>query len=195
MITIQTTTSINEEEFDKIYADSLDALNNGSYPWEAFPLINTDEGKKTHIRKIFDFSFDSEMGIVFETREDDLLLGMACGYLLGEGKLRITMGLMSPNAAGSKSYAYSPEGHTARTAYFNSIGVNSFTYVTAGPESPFYKHMYKRLAADTESGLSEKNAPKPALTDADGNIIRRQEDIDKLGLSHQYVTLTVNNGE
>ena len=145
MITLKTATSINEDEFDRVYADSIDALNGGSYPWSAYPHINTDEEKKAHIRNLYDFERDGNL--IIEVREGSLLIGLLLGQWHGQ-ELKITAALIALDASGSKSWLYSDEAQEARNAYWQTLGIAGWTGRTTGEQSPMYQHVRRRIAAN-----------------------------------------------
>lgn len=145
MIILKTATSINEDEFDRVYEASADSMNNGSYPWSAYPHINSDEEKKAHIRSLYDFERDRNL--IIEVRKDDLLVGLLLGQWHGQ-ELKITAALIAPDASGSKSWLYSDVTQEARNAYWQTLGIAGWTGRTTGEQSPMYDHIKKRIAAD-----------------------------------------------
>ena len=54
MITFSTVTSIDDAEFDDLFAASLADLDAGSYPWHLFPQIANVADKKAHMRAAYD---------------------------------------------------------------------------------------------------------------------------------------------
>ena len=77
MIIFNRVTSINEDEFNRNYNYSLNDLNNGNYPWEAYLQVTTDEEKKQHIRSLYDTN--NQQNVIIEIRKDDLLIGLYLG--------------------------------------------------------------------------------------------------------------------
>ena len=145
MISLITATSINEDEFDRVYEASVDSMNNGSYPWSAYPHINSDEEKKAHIRNLYDFERDGNL--IIEVRKGGLLVGLLLGQWHGQ-ELKITAALIAPDASGSKSWLYSAETQAARNAYWQTLGVVGWTGRTTGAKSPMYQHVKKRIEAN-----------------------------------------------
>lgn len=145
MITVQTATSINDAEFDRVYEDSVDSMTNGSYPWGAYPHISTEEEKKAHIRNLYDFERDGNL--IIEVREGSLLIGLLLGQWHGQ-ELKMTTVLLSPDASGSKSWLYSDETQEVRNAYWQTLGITGWTGRTTGEQSPMYQHVRRRIAAN-----------------------------------------------
>ena len=140
MITVNTATGIDDAEFDRVYADSIDAMNSGTYPWEAYLKVTTDEEKKAHIRKLYDISRSNNL--IIEVRDDDLLIALLLGQWHDE-ELMINAVLVSPDASGSKVWAYGEEYADARNAYWDSIGINGWTHRSSGEHSATHKYLLK----------------------------------------------------
>ena len=68
MITFATVTTIDDSEFDNLFAASLPSLNAGSYPWALYGNL-TDAQKKEHIRAGFDRMLTE--GFLWRVSDDD----------------------------------------------------------------------------------------------------------------------------
>jgi hypothetical protein len=147
MITLRTATSINDDEFDKLYADSIEAINAGNFPWADIPQIQTDDEKKAHIRNLFDLSIDENL--IVEVREDELLLGLTlCKVIDKNGKKpTVLLALFSPDASGSRSWLYSEELKQARVSYRKALGFNKWGYIATVRGSAMHRSIQSRIDA------------------------------------------------
>jgi len=143
MITLNTTETINQAEFDKVYADSISAMenkSNGTWPWEGFLTINTPEEKKQYIQKVFNKKGPNDL--LIEIRDDSLLLALFLGQWIGE-ELVITAVLVSPDSTGTKAWTYSEEYANARNAFWDSIDIDGWTHRSSGEHSATHKYLLK----------------------------------------------------
>lgn len=153
MITFSTVTSIDDTEFDDLFAASLSDLDAGSYPWHLFPQIVTVEDKKAHMRAAYDRLLDD--GIVWRVADSDGVLLLNAGEQTGN-TISWVLGLVKPDASGSKSYLYSEDYRNARDAYWSQIGITSWTLETAGANTPVHTHLLNRQSANAiGTGLAE----------------------------------------
>lgn len=153
MITFSTVTSIDDTEFDDLFAASLPDLDAGSYPWHLFPQIVTVEDKRSHMRAAYDRLLED--GIVWRVADSDGVLLLNAGEQTGD-TLRWVLGLVKPDASGSKSYFYSEEYRNARDAYWSQIGISGWTLETAGANTPVHTHFLSRQSANAiGTGLTE----------------------------------------
>lgn len=132
MITFNTTTVIDDAEFDRNFEYSIAHMNNGTYPWEAYLQVTTNEEKKQHLRNMYDPT--SDQNLVIEVRKDSVLVLLFLGQWHGD-ELVISAGLTYPDASGSMAWSYSEEYAAARDAYWDSIGINGWTQRTSGNHS------------------------------------------------------------
>jgi hypothetical protein len=149
MITLRTATNINDDEFDKLYADSIEAMNAGTFPWADTPQIQTDDEKKAHIRNQFDLSLSIDENLIVEVRDDELLLGlMLCKVIDKNGKKpTVLLALISPDASGSRSWLYSEELKQARVSYRKALGFNKWGYITTVRDSAMHRSIQSRIYA------------------------------------------------
>lgn len=162
MITFATVTTIDDAEFNDLFAASLSDLDSGSYPWHIFPTM-TDIEKRDHIRAGFDQLLTD--GFVWRVSDDDGVLMLNAGIQDGT-TAKYLMGLVKPNAAGSKSYLYGEDYRNARNTYWTSIGITSWTLETAGPNTPVHSHFLSRQTANAVGGTLTENSREvtPDLT-------------------------------
>lgn len=165
MITFSTVTSIDDTEFDALFWASLPELDAGSYPWHLYGTL-TDLEKKDHIRAGFSNVLDD--GFVWRVSDDDGVLMLNAGLQDGT-TAKWVMGLVKPNAAGSKAYLYSEDYRNARNAYWAEIGITSWTLETAGANTPVHSHLLSRQTANaigtTLTENSREVAPHLTLMD------------------------------
>ena len=97
-------TSIDEISFDQLFADSLAALDSGTYPWP--DGISTEQEKKDYFRSIIEtiLTFDNCLcikSVDSGTKNTSAIIGTVV-----DGKMYGAISLLSPDLAGSKSYVY-----------------------------------------------------------------------------------------
>lgn len=144
MITFQTVTTINDDEFDALFAASLSSLNAGSYPWHLYGDL-TDTQKKEHIRAGYDRMLTE--GFLWRVADDDGVLLLNAGVKDGT-TAKWVLGLVKPDANGSKAYLYGEDYRNARNAYWAEIGITSWTLELAGTNTPVHTHALNRQQAD-----------------------------------------------
>ena len=145
MITFATVTSINDDEFDDLFAASLPSLNAGSYPWHLYGDVTTDAEKKAHIRSGFDRMLTE--GFLWRVSDDDGVLLLNAGVKTGT-TAKWVLGLVKPDANNSKAYLYGEDYRNARDAYWTEIGITSWTLELAGANTPVHTHALNRQQAD-----------------------------------------------
>jgi hypothetical protein len=136
-------TEINDTDFNRMFGDCIDNLNNGSYPWEGTPVAAGDnEAKREYIRTQFQSHLNSADagGVVFVCSEDGYALTMSSGFVEGTHFVG-TMILIGRNQAGSKSYMYADEYHVAREAFWDEVNYLTWDFQTLGPGTAFFDHI------------------------------------------------------
>jgi hypothetical protein len=136
-------TEINDTDFNRMFDDCIDNLNNGSYPWEGTPVAAGDnEAKREYIRTQFQSHLNSADagGVVFVCSEDGYALTMSSGFVEGTHFVG-TMILIGRNQAGSKSYMYADEYHAAREAFWDEVNYLTWDFQTLGPGTAFFDHI------------------------------------------------------
>ena len=134
-------TEINDVEFDRMFNDCIDNMNAGSYPWEITPVATgTNEEKKVYIKTCFQEFLNVANGVVFVCSEDGYALTISSGFVNGthfEGH----MVLIGRNQAGSKSFMYHDDYHTAREAFWDEVNFVTWDFQTQGPGTAFHDHI------------------------------------------------------
>jgi len=133
---------INQEDFSRIFATSLPAMDAGSYRWDLFTDVITNEQKEKHIQTLFENCLEDPTGIVFQTRQDDRVLQYNCGTLV-DNHLVWNIGLIGTDINGSKSYLYNDDYHTVEAAFFSTMNIKSWKMFTFSADSPILKHTTK----------------------------------------------------
>ena len=136
-------TEINDTDFNRMFDDCIDNLNNGSYPWEDTPVADGDnEAKRAYLRTQFQSHLDSADtgGVLFVCSEDGYALTLSSGFVTGTHFLG-TMIIIGRNQAGSKSYMYSEEYHVAREAFWDEVNYLTWDFQTLGPGTAFFDHI------------------------------------------------------
>jgi len=144
MINFETVTSIDDTEFNILFDASLAVLDAGAYPWHLFTEVNSVEEKKAHIRAAYNRLLTE--GFVWRVYDDDGVLLLNAGVQTGN-RATFLLGLVKPNAAGTKSYLYTEDFNTARNAYWAEIGITGWTIETAGKDTPIHNHFKNRNSA------------------------------------------------
>ena len=162
MITFATVTTIDDSEFDDLFAASLPSLNAGSYPWELYGNL-TDAQKKEHIRAGFDRMLTE--GFLWRVSDDDGALLLNAGVKTGT-TAKWVLGLVKPDANNSKAYLYGEDYRNARDAYWATIGITSWTLELAGANTPVHTHLLNRQQADAIGKLLTEDTQEvaPVLT-------------------------------
>ena len=141
-------TEINDTDFNRLFNDSIDSLNGGTYPWEITPVADGDnEAKRTYLRANFQSHLDADNGVLFTCSEDGYVLTLSAGFVNGTHFLG-TMLLVGRNQAGSKSFMYAPEYHAAREEFWDRVNYLTWDFQTLGPGTAFFDHV-ARVYNDT----------------------------------------------
>jgi hypothetical protein len=134
-------TEINDVEFDRMFNDCIDNMNAGSYPWEITPVLTgSNEEKRVYIKTCFQEFLNVASGVVFVCSEDGYALTISSGFVNGthfEGH----MILIGRNQAGSKSFMYHDDYHTAREAFWDEVNFVTWDFQTTGPGTAFHDHI------------------------------------------------------
>lgn len=141
MINFETVTTIDDTEFDTLFNASLAVLDAGAYSWHLFTNVDTVEKKKAHIRSAYDRLLTE--GFVWRVSDDDGVLLLNAGVKTGN-RATFLLGLVKPNAAGTKSYLYTDEFNNARNAYWTEIGITGWAIETTGRDTPIHNHFSNR---------------------------------------------------
>ena len=132
-------TELDDTIFNRLFDDSIDDMNNGTYPWSDTPVADGDnEAKRTYIKLQFQYFIDAEDGIVFKVAKDGYVLFYAAG-LLNSGHFLGSMVLMGRNETGSKSWLYDHDYHTTYHL-FTDEHFDTMEYQTLGPGTAFHDH-------------------------------------------------------
>ena len=150
---LSSTNDINDAEFDRAYADSVSSLDGGAYPWNLHPSITSAEDKKAHIRSQFDALIENSHGGVFDIRIDGHLVFYGGTYQQGT-TLYVTMCLVGRDVSGSKSFVHSDEWSDARNAYWDTMGIDSWTWMTTGGDTPIVRHARNRLESAIKADVA-----------------------------------------
>ena len=81
MITFSTVTSIDDAEFDDLFAASLADLDAGSYPWHLFPQIANVADKKAHMKP---HTTATRRRVVWRVADSDGVLLLNAGEQTGD---------------------------------------------------------------------------------------------------------------
>lgn len=148
MITFEIINNIDEEVFNRLYDESLDAMNAGSFPFHAFPHVKTADERRALIREIFQNLLVDENKIALRVRQDDRVLMLSGGTLIDD-HFNWTIGLMGTDINGSKSWLYHPEYSAARDQFWVDNDISIFTIETMGPNTGMHDHIVSAKTANT----------------------------------------------
>ena len=149
MITFQTVTTIDDDEFNSLYRDSSYYMDRRNYPFWIHGLRN-HEDRLAHIRAEFDRFL--EEGVVWRVSDGDLAIGLSAGEI-SDGRLTWFQSLVGLDANGSRSYLYDDSYIAARNALFTSLGVSSWVVEITGEGNSMHEY-YKRLNEQGKLGSS-----------------------------------------
>lgn len=170
-------TEIDEVVFNRLFDDSLPAMNAGSYKWDLFPTITTEQQKRDHIRDNFISIPNQSNGILFQVRQDDRVLQYNCGTL-ENGHLIWILGLVGRDINGSKSFMYADDYHDAEALFWTENNITSWEMQTAGEGTSMHNHIMKIYDKYDKLGPAEKSN-----TNVDG--IYTLDEVD-LSLGQRY---------
>jgi len=158
MITFETITSVDDTEFNDLFWASLPSLDAGSYPWHLYGTL-TDLEKRDHMRSNFNRVMAD--GFAWRVSDDEGVLMLNAGIQDGT-TAQWLVGLVKPDASGSKSYLYNEDYRNARNAYWAEIGITSWTLETAGANTPVHAHLLNRQTADAIGATLTENSREVA---------------------------------
>ena len=144
MIIFEIIETIDDAAFDRLFDESLAAMDAGSYPWGLHHGVSTYDEKKAHVRSVFDKTLKD--GIVFHVIENDYTL-MLNGGTVSNGILSWYIGLIGANQSGSKSYLYNAEYKAARDAFWPSAGITDWRVETMGQGTAMHDHIVSAVQA------------------------------------------------
>lgn len=140
MISFQTVTTIDDEEFNSLYRDSSYYMDRSNYPYWIHGLRDPEE-RRSHIRAEFDRWLSD--GVVWRVSDGDLAIGLSGGEI-SNSMLMWYQSLVGPNAEGSRSYLYDDSYIAARNALLTSLGVDGWVVEITGEGNSMHEY-YKRL--------------------------------------------------
>ena len=80
--TVEFITELNDTAFNRLFDESINNLNSGTYPWENTPVSDGDnEAKRVWIKAAYQNYLDAETGVVIKVADDDHALFYAAGFL------------------------------------------------------------------------------------------------------------------
>lgn len=133
---------INQEDFSRLFAASLPAMDAGSYNWDLFSNLITNEQKENHIQTLFANCLEDPTGIVFQVRQDNRVLQYNCGTIV-DNHLVWSLGLIGTDINGSKSYLYNDDYHTVEAGFFTIMGITSWEIQSFSKDSSMLQHVTK----------------------------------------------------
>ena len=174
MIKLNTTSYITEAEFDRLYADSIADMNNGTMPWDSILFVNTEEEKKAYIKSLFDL--EKQSNVVVAIRDGVYLLAIFLGQWHGN-ELIISSALVSPDESGSKAWLHSEEYGLATNKYWSQLGITGWTYRLANANVATYSTLLSCIEADVFNCLHEiKEVPPLVIPPEYSNLFSDLED-------------------
>lgn len=127
MITFSRLEVINEQVFDRLWSQSKDILDSGTFPWHLWPDVQTNEQKKAHIRKSFDYFLAK--GIVWEVQNGGLTV-MYCGGRFAGDLILWELAITGLSAMSERGWMYQPSYAIARDAFWDEVGVRGWVINT-----------------------------------------------------------------
>ena len=174
MFVFEKINSMDEEVFNSLFDSSIAVMDSGSYNWQLFPNVVTQEDKRAHIRDCIETHINLPEGILFQVREDDRILMYNCGILYGENRhLMWCLGLIGTDVNGSKSFMYSEEYHDAQAKFWTDYDIRSWEMQTAGAGTSLHEHIIKIF------DKYDKTGPVEEFNINDGPVEIKEVDLSK----------------
>lgn len=143
MITVRPVASLNDFEFDRLYADSLPILEAGSFPWPE--EITDPAGRKSFaVDWVAALLSDQENFRSFVVEIDGLEVMYLTGWLWGDTAYAISA-LLGPDQNGSRAYYRTSEFKAAWTDHLLAAdGISKVGLILAknSPMLPSHKEVY-----------------------------------------------------
>jgi hypothetical protein len=140
--------SIDTVIFKKLYDDSIDSFDSGSYPWHLFPPM-TEEEKYAHLYQKALGILEAPNGVGWLVTHEGLNLQL--GFGIKEGNyIKFVLAFIGKDAEGSKKWMYHPEYRPSRELFWEQQGVVGWILPVAATNSAIANHVQSRL--DNYSG-------------------------------------------
>lgn len=146
MIIFSVVTSFTDDIFDTLYAGCSEDLSAGSYPWHLYTSVTTDEQKKEHLKDSF-----NRAPFMFTVYEDDHPLMLNAGTI-SDGVFKWYLGLIGPDASGSKAWLYRNDYSQARNSFWPTQGITAWHVETLGSGTAMHDHIVKARNVGTIPG-------------------------------------------
>lgn len=164
MITFVKESSVPEHVFERLYDLSVDYIDNGTYPWHLYPPMTAEE-RKVHMRKQYEMLATARRGVIWLVMLDELPVMLNAGFR-EKALLRWHLGLVSPDANGSRAWLYDPAYTAARDAFFEELGVGGYIMARSSENQSIHRHVESRQAVNEISSEVEVRATEtPGLVD------------------------------
>lgn len=162
MIYLEQLDSLDVATFNRLFDECIDAMNLGSYPWDMFPELVTNEQKREHLFNAFLITLTKDNTILWQAREDDKVLMYNVGFLEGT-LLRWVLSVIGTNSAGSKSYFYSDDYFGPANEFYSSLGIETISIETTG-KGGVQDHLIKVVGVfDSHDNLANTHVEMPGV--------------------------------
>jgi len=164
------TGGITTEEWDRLYADSLISMENGSTPWNIYVSDFSPENKKNFMWESVAHAVDAPNTFCFTTSLDNHMVQLILGTKVGT-QANLYFALYGKNANGSKSWLYDDDYHAHCKSFFaenNALTLEAKS-VKGGPMDDFVN----KKALTNYSGFSESNERLPETTTLGTSSLRK----------------------
>ena len=135
--------SIDIDIFKKLYDDSIDDFNSGSYPWHLFLPMNEEEKFNHMYEKAYEI-LNSPEGIGWLVTNEGFPLMMGFGKRDGD-YIKFILGFVGKDSVKSKSWLYNPQYRIARETFWSEQNVLGWILVPASTNSAVSDHVQNRL--------------------------------------------------
>ena len=144
--TVEFITELDDTIFNRLFDDSIDDMNNGTYPWSDTPVASGDnEAKRTYIKTQLQTFLDMEDGVIIQVSQNDYPVMYIVGTLNSRDFIGC-MALMGRNEANSKSWLYDHDYHTAYHL-FQDAEFDTLEYQTLGSGTALHDHIVNEYHA------------------------------------------------
>jgi hypothetical protein len=164
------TSGITTEEWDRLYADSLNSMNSGSTPWEIYTTDMGEGSKKAYMWGAVVHAVNHDNSFCFTTNLDGHMIQLVLGTKKGT-EANLYFALYGKNANGSRSWLHDDNWHAHSKEFFaehNALTLKAES-VPGGPMDTYINN----TALTNYSGFSATDEPVQEVGPAGSRELRK----------------------